>query len=111
MQEKFSSAGYYSVDASITLPEKSKDQLLLQSCYAELNQATSDLSFFPPLIISYGEIATRISQKFVSNKPASGLVMMESDKEDLSELCEKEFPISEFEPRFPLFMISNKSAL
>lgn len=75
-----------------------------------MNQATSDLSFFPPLIISYGEIATRISQKFVSNKPASGLVMMESDKEDLSELCEKEFPISEFEPRFPLFMISNKSA-
>lgn len=82
----------------------------------ELSQATSDLSFFPPLFISHGEIASRISQKFVSNKPVSGLIMIQAAQaqakqveEEEMELCNKEFPISEFEPRFPLFMISNDS--
>jgi hypothetical protein len=31
----------------------------------------------------------------------------EAQAQEIAELCKKEFPISEFEPRFPLFMISN----
>lgn len=70
-----------------------------------MDKATSDLSFFPPLLVSHGEIAARISQKFVSNKPVSGLVMITDDS--LSD--SSEFPHSEFEPRFPICMISNQS--
>lgn len=32
------------------------------------------------------------------------------DENKMSDDLEKEFPTSEFEPRFPLFMISNKKA-
>lgn len=76
----------------------------------ELSKATSDLSFFPPLLVSHGEVAARISQKFVSNKPVSGLVMIDQPSEESVELCQSEFPVSEFEPRFPICMISNKQA-
>ncbi|KAI9356631.1 hypothetical protein BD770DRAFT_389757 [Pilaira anomala] len=115
MQKQFSQLGYFSVDASISLPEKKEKELLLSTCYQELSKATSDLSFFPPLLISHGEIASRISQKFVSNKPASGLIMIEDSTTTTTttndgKLNEQEFPISEFEPRFPILMISNHSA-
>ncbi|GAA5817162.1 hypothetical protein MFLAVUS_010704 [Mucor flavus] len=109
IQNEFSKLGYFTVDASITLPPK-KDELLLQTCYQELSKATSDLSFFPPLLVSHGEVAARISQKFVSNKPVSGLVMIDQPSEESVELCQSEFPVSEFEPRFPICMISNKQA-
>lgn len=73
--------------------------------FLELSKATSDLSFFPPLLVSHGEIAARISEKFVSNKPVSGLVMIVTEN-SLSDTT-GEFPHSEFEPRFPICMISN----
>ncbi|KAI7886377.1 uncharacterized protein EV154DRAFT_521256 [Mucor mucedo] len=102
MQNKLSQLGYFTVDAAIDLPEKKEGESLLDTCYKELTKATTDLSFFPPLLISHGDKAARISQKFVSNKPVSGLVMMDSDT--VSDLTE--FPLSEFEPRFPICMIS-----
>lgn len=69
-----------------------------------MKQATSELSFFPPLMISHGELAWRISEKFVSNKPVSGLVLVEDQKAS-NELLSR-YPTSEFEPHFPLLMLS-----
>lgn len=75
----------------------------------ELKQATTELSFFPPLMISFGQVAWRISQKYVSNKPVSGLVMVDASNDDSnSELLQK-YPMSEFEPHFPLLMVSNSN--
>ncbi|KAK4511575.1 uncharacterized protein ATC70_012791 [Mucor velutinosus] len=105
-QQKFSELGYSSVQAYIELPQ---DQEPLQTSYGELKQATTELSFFPPLMISFGQVAWRISQKYVSNKPVSGLVMVEaSDDDSSSELLQK-YPMSEFEPHFPLLMLSNSN--
>ncbi|GAN01420.1 conserved hypothetical protein [Mucor ambiguus] len=106
-QQKFSELGYSSVQAYIELPQ---DQEPLQTSYGELKQATTELSFFPPLMISFGQVAWRISQKYVSNKPVSGLVMVEASNDDSnSELLQK-YPMSEFEPHFPLLMLSNSKA-
>jgi hypothetical protein len=74
----------------------------------DLKQATAELSFFPPLMISFGQVAWRISQKYVSNKPVSGLMMIDADAENNSELLHK-YPISEFEPHFPLLMLSKSN--
>ena len=77
------------------------------SCIIDLKQATAELSFFPPLMISFGQVAWRISQKYVSNKPVSGLMMIDANADDVnSELLQK-YPISEFEPHLPLLMLSN----
>lgn len=68
---------------------------------------TSELSFFPPLLISFGDIAWRLSEKYVSNKPVSGYIMV--DKEQQEEEPIKSYPIlHEFEPLFPILMISKQ---
>lgn len=36
--------------------------------------------------------------------------MIDEPDEESTELCQSEFPVSEFEPRFPICMISNKQA-
>ncbi|KAI8643800.1 hypothetical protein BD408DRAFT_414229 [Parasitella parasitica] len=106
-QKRFSELGYSSVQAYIELPE---GQEPLQTCYKELSQATAELSFFPPLMVSFGQVAWRISQKYVSNKPVSGLMMVDDqDNHTALELLRK-YPASEFEPHFPLLMLSNSDA-
>jgi hypothetical protein len=64
-----------------------------------LSHATSQLSFFPPLLVGKGETAWRVCQKYVSNKPVSGLVLVQ-DK-DTSTL-----PSNEFEPFFPILVMA-----
>ncbi|CEP13289.1 hypothetical protein [Parasitella parasitica] len=78
----------------------------------ELKQATAELSFFPPLMISFGQVAWRISQKFVANKPVSGLMMIDDDYQDNQTALQllRKYPPSEFEPHFPLLMISDSNA-
>lgn len=61
-------------------------------------------------MISFGQVAWRISQKFVSNKPVSGLVMVEASHDDSSPELLQKYPMSEFEPHFPLLMLSNSKA-
>lgn len=80
--------------------------LALNYIIIELKQATSELSFFPPLMVSYGEIAWRISEKFVSNNPVSGLILVENEKVDVPSMLLSHYPTSEFEPHFPMLMIS-----
>ncbi|KAI8886994.1 hypothetical protein K501DRAFT_283574 [Backusella circina FSU 941] len=95
-------SGYTSFDAVMTLPNHDNNddqQQLLQICYQELSQATSQLSFFPPLLIGKGETAWRVCQKYVANKPVSGLVLVHQDK-DTSSL-----PSNEFEPFFPILVM------
>ncbi|KAI9483376.1 MAG: hypothetical protein EXX96DRAFT_557985 [Benjaminiella poitrasii] len=114
LQSQFSKEGYFSVSINMTLPDK-EDKEPLKTCYQELKQATSELSFFPPLMISSGEIAWRISQKYVSNRPVSGLIMVEEHQKQQpppinQEILDKFYPTSEFEPHFPLLMISSSSS-
>ncbi|KAI7908164.1 ceramidase-domain-containing protein [Cokeromyces recurvatus] len=109
-QTQFSKEGYSTISILMSLPDDSKDKEPLKTCYEELKQATSELSFFPPLMISSGEIACRISQKFVSNKPVSGLIMLKHEKSIHSYLLNKLYPTSEFEPYFPILIISSSSS-
>ncbi|KAI8058650.1 uncharacterized protein B0P05DRAFT_278445 [Gilbertella persicaria] len=102
---KLSDLGYASVDAAIHIKPEQQDPL--STYYRELSQVTNDLSFFPPLMISRGPIAWRISQKYVSNKPVSGLVMVDSDQDESCLL--PAYPTSPFEPHFPICMVSRQS--
>lgn len=61
-------------------------------------------------MISFGQVAWRISQKFVSNKPVSGLVMVDARNDDNNSELLLKYPMSEFEPHFPLLMLSNLKA-
>ncbi|KAG1442366.1 hypothetical protein G6F56_011091 [Rhizopus delemar] len=101
-QKEFSQLGYYSVDAMVHLP-KHEGVDVLQYCYEDLKQLTSDLSFFPPLLISHGQTAWRIAQKYVSNKPVSGLVLVDQQHKGES----LNLPSNEFEPRFPILHVNS----
>ncbi|KAL4212994.1 hypothetical protein CU097_014133 [Rhizopus azygosporus] len=102
---RFSHLGYHSVDVAMDIPKEEKEPLrILKTCYDELHQATSKLSFFPPLLISRGESAWKIAQKYVSNKPVSGLVLLPG-KED-----EMRLPSSQFEPQFPILFVGMNQA-
>lgn len=68
-----------------------------------MKQLTSDLSFFPPLLISHGQTAWRIAQKYVSNKPVSGLVLVDQQHKGES----LNLPSNEFEPRFPILHVNS----
>ncbi|KAI9281566.1 hypothetical protein BY458DRAFT_498971 [Sporodiniella umbellata] len=100
-QKQFSELGYYSVDALIHLPEKENIDILLQDCYEDLVNVSSQLSFFPPLMISQGPTAWCISQKYVSNKPVSGLVLV-----DLMQKTGLKLPSYPFEPHFPILHLN-----
>ncbi|KAI8336475.1 hypothetical protein BD560DRAFT_451020 [Blakeslea trispora] len=109
-QTKLSQLGYSSVDAAIDVQPRDHSlskyyQEAVADLELELSQVTAELSFFPPLMISHGMLAWRISQKYVSNKPLSGLVMIEHQEQD-TNIDLSAYPDSEFEPHFPLYMIS-----
>lgn len=97
--------GYHSVDASIELSTNEKDALTrLQLGYKDLTQVTSNLSFFPPLLISKGNTAWSIAQKYVSNKPVSGLILIDGEQ-DMAQL-----PHSQFEPHFPILHVNTNQS-
>ncbi|OBZ89045.1 hypothetical protein A0J61_02917 [Choanephora cucurbitarum] len=104
-QSRMSQLGYSSVDAAIDV--ESTDHSL-SKYYEELSQVTAELSFFPPLMISHGMLAWRISQKYVSNKPLSGLVMIGNEEQDAT-VDLSVYPDDTFEPHFPIYMISRQA--
>ncbi|CAO3633443.1 unnamed protein product [Cunninghamella blakesleeana] len=62
-------------------------------------------SFFPPLLIGHGTEAMRVCQKYVCNKPVSGLVLVDDGKHMEKDDDESLLPSMEFEPYFPIYLI------
>ncbi|KAI9018517.1 hypothetical protein CLU79DRAFT_760670 [Phycomyces nitens] len=101
-QERLSEIGYMSTVAHLSKDSpKIGPEEQLNTYYKELSDSTKSLSFFPPIIIGRGTDAWRVCQKYVSNKPVSGLILL--DTKESSSL-----PSSEFEPRFPIALISKE---
>lgn len=69
----------------------------------DLVQAMQEHTYFPPLLIGHGDDAWKTCQKYVCNKPVSGLVLIHHDHANgpLSPL-----PSFEFEPHFPLCVMA-----
>ncbi|KAG0182520.1 hypothetical protein DFQ29_003746 [Apophysomyces sp. BC1021] len=98
-QNRLSQLGYSST--SIHLENDTLD-----GHYKDLTQATKHLSFFPPLLIGYGDITWRVCQKYVSNQPVSALVLVEQQN---APRAPDSMPSHEFEPHFPIFMVSQQA--
>ncbi|KAI8338932.1 hypothetical protein BC941DRAFT_451251 [Chlamydoabsidia padenii] len=77
--------------------------------YKDLVQAMQEHSYFPPLLIGHGDEAWKTCQKYVCNKPVSGLVLIhqqEEEEEEEDDTNDNKLPSMEFEPHFPLCLIS-----
>ncbi|KAL0082762.1 hypothetical protein J3Q64DRAFT_1753035 [Phycomyces blakesleeanus] len=102
-QNRLSQLGYMSTVAHLSITDKhlGPDERL-NMYYKELSDCTKSLSFFPPLFIGHDYESWRVCQKYVSNKPVSGLVLLEPKHSTKTDL-----PSSEFEPRFPIALVSS----
>ncbi|KAI8063260.1 hypothetical protein BC940DRAFT_111032 [Gongronella butleri] len=76
----------------------------LDTWYQDLCRIMQQHSYFPPLVIGHGLEAWRVNQKYVCNKPVSGLVLVHGQRDTL----DKTLPSMEFEPYFPLLVVSPK---
>lgn len=59
-------------------------------------------AFFPPLLFSKGKLGCLLAQTYVSSNPISGLVL-------ISPPVSKTLPDFNFEPRFPIMVMSTKA--
>ncbi|KAI8089175.1 uncharacterized protein BX664DRAFT_332356 [Halteromyces radiatus] len=71
--------------------------------YKDMTQAMQEHSYFPPVLIGHGLEAWRACQKYVSNKPVSGLVLIHRAGEDK---VADDIPCFTFEPHFPLLVVA-----
>ncbi|CAO3587979.1 unnamed protein product [Absidia cylindrospora] len=108
-QKKLAEAGYRSSHIRLQREDStpSETQSPLDIWYKDLVQAMREHSYFPPLLIGHGEEAWKTSQKYVSNNPVSGLVLIHPSRTDNDDTTtEAAIPSLEFEPHFPLLVVS-----
>ncbi|ORZ21176.1 hypothetical protein BCR42DRAFT_406985 [Absidia repens] len=108
-QKKLAEAGYRSSYIRLQREDSTSGEIQssLDIWYKDLVQAMREHSYFPPLLIGHGEEAWKTSQKYVSNNPVSGLVLIHPSKNDNDDTtAEAAMPSLEFEPHFPLLVVS-----
>ncbi|KAI9302350.1 hypothetical protein BJ944DRAFT_121717 [Cunninghamella echinulata] len=102
-QNTFMNIGHRSTWIHLNNESEKSGTQKLNIWYQDLVQIMQEHSYFPPLLVANGQEAWKVCQKYVCNKPVSGLILVDKDNGD--DENQEDLPSMEFEPYFPIYLI------